>query len=311
MSSPMAALPIFHARRVCHWTKDGELWRFAHAALHLGESGEAGQGRDGLPERKGIFVGRYPANDRPKERQPVRRLEGDDGGADIAPGAGQGQFGFVFEKLIPRGVVGRSGELGVEPGSREAGLNGFDRAERLPGGVTLALFDAEVAIAECCVQRAERLGPELITNLGRNPQHAQPGGVAVLVASGKLGVVVLGLVDKSQADEAPFDRIVGLGDNLLDPSRCNPGERAYGVEEELDIGARSSHWLNVSAKQGGRDALGSHRPRLSRESRCMVGITHPLKGMAPVLGLSSLVHGGLETRISLALCEETRYPISM
>ena len=144
-------------------------------------------------------------------------------------------------------VVGGSSVLRVEPSGGQAGGDRFDRTESYSGRLAVSLFDTEVTITKGGVEGAKRFRAKLVAYMGRHPQHSQPCGVTVFVTGGEFRGVVLGLVQNSKTDKAPLDVVVRLRYNLFDPARGDPGERTYGVEEELDIGSRGSR----------------HRPKLS------------------------------------------------
>ncbi|KAG1648648.1 hypothetical protein GQR58_029672 [Nymphon striatum] len=136
-------------------------------------------------------------------------------------------------------------EVGNRPQS-QAGGHCFDRTERTSSLVGLALVHVEVALTERGVQRAHCLGTQLFADMGGDAQHAETSRVTVFVAGGKLGVVVLGFVQDAKADEAPVHRVVGLRNDLFNPTRGDPGKGTNRIPEELDVGVIVSGFGHAS-----------------------------------------------------------------
>ena len=97
MTPPVAALPVFLLRGGRRAAQDVELRHLPEAALHLGETGEAGQGRDRIPEANRVLIGGNPGDHRAEEGQPVRWLKGDDRRADVPAGSGQRKLGLILQ----------------------------------------------------------------------------------------------------------------------------------------------------------------------------------------------------------------------
>ncbi len=103
-------------------------------------------------------------------------------------------------------------------------------------GLVRRRSDIEDAAAERRVERSDGLAAVFRPGSRRQPEQAQPGGMAGLVLGGEVRVVVDVGVDEPQGDEAPVDAVVPLRDDLRDPAAGHPGEGADGVEVEVEVG---------------------------------------------------------------------------
>src|SRR5215510_16561697 len=59
--------------------------------------------------------------------------------------------------------------------------------------------------------------------------------MAALVVGWKLGVIVLVLVEETQRDQSPINRVPCLGRHFGDPAGRDPRKRAYRIPEEFDV----------------------------------------------------------------------------
>src|SRR5262245_60766545 len=59
--------------------------------------------------------------------------------------------------------------------------------------------------------------------------------MAALVIGWKLGGIVLVLVEETQRDQPPIDRVPCLGRHFGDPAGRDPRKRAYRIPEEFDV----------------------------------------------------------------------------
>ena len=112
-----------------------ELRLLPEAAFEFGESGEAGESDDVVPQLRGVLVVGQPADHRAEERDTLGWLEVDDRGAHIAAGEGECLVGFRLDL----GVEG----LVVERGDVLAGESEFveDRAEEALGATEVGAVD--------------------------------------------------------------------------------------------------------------------------------------------------------------------------
>ena len=157
-------------------------------------------------------------------------------GADLMPASGV-LAGLFFrlgvEQLVPRSVVEGRSEVGGEAGGGEH-LGDMVVGAEPPAGVG-ALRLIPVAVAVGGNEWGQRVAAQIVTDGGGDPQHAEPGGVPLVVSGRELGRVVLVLVDQAERDESPVDAQVALRGDLGDPPRCDPRERTDRIPEELDV----------------------------------------------------------------------------
>ena len=74
-----------------------------------------------------------------------------------------------------------------------------------------------------------------------DPQQAQARGVPGLVLRREVRVVVDVRVEDSQRDESPVHSVVTLGGDHAHPLARHPGERADGVEVEVQVRLGRTH----------------------------------------------------------------------
>ena len=77
--------------------------------------------------------------------------------------------------------------------------------------------------------------PSSARDFGSDPQHAQASRMAALVIRRKRRGIVLLLVEETQRDQPPIDRVPCLGRHFDQPAGRDPRKGADRVPEEFDV----------------------------------------------------------------------------
>ena len=129
----------------------------------------------------------------PEERDPARRLEVQDRGADVLAGQRQRLLGLRPHLVVERGVVERVGQLGWQTGLRAISAPERPRS-RARAPTRRQRIDvrgvSKIRRADRCVQRPDRVAPVLRARPRGHPQQPQPGRVSGLVLRREVRVVV-------------------------------------------------------------------------------------------------------------------------
>src|SRR5271169_246007 len=101
--APAAAMPVLlDASRIGGHAEARQLRPFAQAAFQFGESGEAGQADNVVPQWAGLLLTGQPTDHRAEERHTGGWAEVNDRGADILAGQRERFSGFAAELGVPR-----------------------------------------------------------------------------------------------------------------------------------------------------------------------------------------------------------------